>query len=131
VIEKFELCPKCRKRLGDKDKVALLEHYAHKDVMYFQQYDGWLNVTPGDCIVVADECGDALTGGWAWELRSGIPVRIQILAGTPHKDAIRILKKMVAWIRQDGLYDRAPDMRPGEQAERALAWRKEIGEVAF
>lgn len=81
------------------EKEILLEHYANRNVHYYDQYDGWLGVEPGDFVVVPDDDGDALTGIEAAELRSGMyPVRIQILSGTPANDAKRLVRKLASWI---------------------------------
>ncbi len=116
----FALCPECRETVGDADKVALLEHYAFKDVFHYTQYDGWANFPPGDCVMHPDDDGDVVMETGAWELRSGmVPVRIQILDGTPPEDAARILRKMIDWIGSGKSATSFEEMRPAE----AEKWR--------
>ena len=83
-------------------KAKLLLDAAQKEPHIFYQYDGFLNSQP-DCVFKPDEDGDALFASVTPELRhGGIDVRIQILAGTPKKDAVRILKKMAKWMKRAG-----------------------------
>jgi len=112
----FKLCPKCRAVIDNADKVALLEHYAFKDVLHFTQYDGWIDYPPGDCVMTPDEEGDVVMSTSAWELRSGVPVRVHILDGTETKDAIRILQKMILWMADCSPDQSCKEMRPSEYA---------------
>ena len=83
-------------------KESLLLEAAEKKPHVFYQYDGFLNAQP-DCVFRPDEDGDAIFEGVRPELRhGGIAVRIQVLGGTPKKDAVRILKKMVKWLKKAG-----------------------------
>jgi hypothetical protein len=98
-------CAECRAK-EQKEMAArkseLLAHYAGREPHLYHQYDGWLDVDTGDSIVVPDSDRDALTGTDSWELRSGgIAVRVQIEDGTSKGDAVRLLKKILGWVKRD------------------------------
>lgn len=83
-----------------KLKGRLLLEASQKDPHAYYQFDGFLN-TQADCVFSPDQDGDALFAGVTPELRSGgVPVRIQILAGTKKKDAVRVAKKLVRWMKK-------------------------------
>ena len=76
-------------------KANLLLDASEKQPHVYYQFDGFLNAQP-DCVSRPDEDGDDMFSCITPELRSGcIDVRIQILAGTSKKDAVRIAKKLV------------------------------------
>jgi len=90
------------KAIADPAKTALLKHYSQPDMSacHYVQYDGWL-YSPDDDLMPADEDGDVLFALRAMELRSsGTPVRIQILQGTSPQDAVRLLRKMLAFVEK-------------------------------
>ena len=80
----------CRDDLGLKAKLLL--EASQKEPHVYHQFDGFLSGGGPD--------EDELFAGVTPELRSGgIPVRIQILAGTKKKDAVRLAKKLVRWMK--------------------------------
>jgi len=95
--EFFEMmCPDCQSRVTKaKRKQELLEHYAEKEANRFDQFDGLLDSHPDNGFLPGDADGDALCECMTWELRGAIPVRVQILEGTPKADALRLLQKIV------------------------------------
>jgi hypothetical protein len=92
--------------MASKDvKAELLEHYGRKDPCTFQQYDAFTGVEPGDCIVRPDNDGDCLFAGITEELMSGVwSVRVFVTDGTSKADALRALKKIIAWM-ESGEYE--------------------------
>lgn len=87
------------KDMGERKKQKL-EHYAERDLKEFYQFDGWL----GGCdLIKTDKDGDSLWCTLTEELMSGGPsVRILITKGTIPQDAVRLLEKLVAWIKEYG-----------------------------
>jgi hypothetical protein len=97
-----------------KTKEELLAHYAEKDPKQFFQIDGVADMPPGD-IVSVDDDGDAITGGLTHELMGCGHVRVLIPIEAKKADAIRLLRKALAWIERGAL----EEMREGqEQYER-------------
>jgi len=85
-------------------KAHLLLEASCKEPHVYYQFDGFLNSQP-DCVFSPDKDGDAIFSGVTPELRSGaIAVRVQILAGTKKKHALRILKKMTQWMEKDAAH---------------------------
>ncbi len=87
-------------------KAELLKHYSTREPQAFTQYDGWTRVEPGDPIVDPDEDGDFFSSSETWELMYGAApfgVRVLITKGTETTDAVRALRKIVAWIERDGV----------------------------
>lgn len=116
--------PNLAKDIEDRDlRANLLLDAAGKKPQAYYQYDGFLNAQP-DSVCRPDEDGDDLFSCVTPELRrAGVDVRIQILAGTPKKDAVRILKKMVKWVKQDDGW--------AEHAKRAAWYHKEAKRKLF
>ena len=95
---------KRRTYLDKPPKKALLEKYAepHRDVHTFLQLDGFLNVLT-DSVMTADEDGHCLMAGITHEIRaspSSLAVRVLIHKGTTKDDVVRLLKKMLAWVKR-------------------------------
>lgn len=76
-------------------KKRLLDHYEQREPLAFLKLDGFVECPAGDPVVEPDEDGDCLFKSWTWELRSGIPVRLQVLDGTDKRDVVRVLRKMI------------------------------------
>ena len=83
----------------------VLAHYAeHSEPQTYQQFDAFLNVEPGDDIIVPDRDGDCIMGTISQELwHDDKSVRVHILNGTDRVDAVRALKKIVRCIEQQTL----------------------------
>jgi hypothetical protein len=108
-------CPACGPKAVAALKQRLLEHYATKQPAGFLQLDGFIDVE-GDSVMHPDENGDCCMSGWNDELRSGgIAVRVQILEGTPHIAACRVLERLLAWLK-DGTFGRDADGRLVQQS---------------
>ena len=81
-----------------KTKKEMLDHYAKKEPMLFEQYDGFKNA--GDDVIHPDYDGDSLTVGDTCELMSGYPeVRVLIPPKTKAEDAVRLLLKIAIQIK--------------------------------
>ena len=89
----------------DSLKRLLLDEAGRKDLHLVHQLDGWvLAPGAGDDFMHADEAGDALTGGESYEFRRSGPelaVRVQVHAGTSPVVAVRVLRKITAWLERD------------------------------
>lgn len=93
-------CPYCGPKAVAANKKRLLDHYATKQPAKFLQLDGFTDCGPGDSVMHPDENGDCCMSSWTDELRSGgIAVRVQILEGTPHVAAVRVLERLLAWLK--------------------------------
>jgi hypothetical protein len=104
-------CPTCGRKAVAALKRQLLEHYATKQPAKFLQLDGFTDCGAGDSVMHPDENGDCCMSTWCDELRSGgIAVRVQILEGTPHIAACRVLERLLAWLK-DGTFGRNADGR--------------------
>lgn len=86
-------------------KQDLLDHYATREPKEFYQFDGFNYITGvmGYRDDYEDDDGDELYCGGTYELMHGATVRILITAGTSKEDAVRLLKKLTAWVAKDGL----------------------------
>ena len=95
-------------------KQELLDHYATREPREFYQFDGF-NYTTG-VLGYCDEGKDGtedhdvdeLFCGRTHELMHGATVRILIVAGTSKEDAMRLLKKLTAWIEKEGFESLPP-----------------------
>ncbi len=97
-------------------KEQLLERYAapQRVVRRFYQYDGFLLPDGGDDILIPDDDGDVLSAGVTFELNaSEQPVRVWVHESTAPADAVRLLRKVAAWIERC-----APDLLHGDQGWR-------------
>ena len=66
------------------------------------QIDCWTDVEPGDCIVVSDDQGNALTGTWSDEaFTTPFTLRIFIEPGTDPAHAAQLLRKAAKWVERD------------------------------
>lgn len=96
-------------------KKEKLEHYAERDLVRFCQLDGWADVQE-DSLMRRDKDGDTCFAGQTEELMTGYyNVRILITRGTTVADALRLIGKLVDWLRED------PDLliRNGEHLDHA------------
>ena len=83
-------------------KGDLLEHYAGKEPCAFRQYDGFV-VGHGDDLLGRDADGDSFSSQPTMELMTGIPgVRVLCSPGCTYDQALRLLKKIRRWIKEDG-----------------------------
>ncbi|MGD9619819.1 MAG: hypothetical protein AB7G47_04640 [Mycolicibacterium sp.] len=72
-----------------------------KPIRDFLQLDGWANREPGDAVMVPDDDGDVLMGGFRQEpQRSGTTVRIWVAEGAERDDVVRIIHKQLAWYEE-------------------------------
>lgn len=80
-----------------------LLHYFERDPVRFIQYDGFININESDDdLMRSDQDGDCLFSSETIELMTGsVQVRLLIVPGTPAKDVIRVLGKMITWIQAD------------------------------
>ena len=88
----------------EQHKEALRNHYATGRPQRFHQLDGFRDIAPGDDDMVPDENGDVLMRGCRWELRHSGPelaVPLFVHANTSHSDAVRLLSKLLAWLKDD------------------------------
>lgn len=85
-----------------KTKKELLNHYATREPKEFYQFDGFDEPT-GVVDDAPDDDGDELWCRRTYELMCSATVRILIPVGTSKKDAVRILRKLTAWVEMDGL----------------------------
>ena len=85
-------------------KGDLLEHYAGKEPKPFIQYDCFVDAKPDD-VMSPDADGDGLFCLDTHELMYGSSVRVLITPETSRGDAIRALRKIRKWIKDDGLWD--------------------------
>lgn len=72
----------------------------------FTEYDGQLALVDklADSMTIPDSDGDYMERQNGWELDYGLSrVRVLIARGTQEQDAIRLLEKIIAWIKADGL----------------------------
>jgi hypothetical protein len=87
-------------------KERLLADAATKDVHHVYQFDGFA-LSPGegdDGLMRPDQDGDVLNSGRSAELRrsgADLAVRVHIHEGTDRARAIRLLKKITAWLESD------------------------------
>ena len=84
-------------------KEELIAHYACGDIHTFIQIDGWTGDNIADDLVRVDEDNDWLCMSECCELRRSpkeLAVRIFIHKGTERKDALRLMEKIRAWIKQ-------------------------------
>ncbi len=86
----------------ETQKQELLAHYAAREPKEFYQFDGFNYPTGmmgyrGDH---EDADGDELYCGRTYELMHGATVRILITPNTSKEDAVRLLKKLTAWIEK-------------------------------
>ncbi|MBT7072522.1 MAG: hypothetical protein HN975_16715 [Anaerolineae bacterium] len=88
-------------------KEEKLRHYATRDLMPFLQFDGFYCPDGGLFPVGSpDDDWDWVSCGATDELMSGAPnVRVLITPDTSQKEALRLLKKIRTWIKEDGLKD--------------------------
>ena len=116
--EIVEALEKLQRHLAeDTECLALWQDCLEKPVRSVLQLDCLGKVPPNNA-ATPDEDGDLLMCGWQRELRrTQIPVRVQIMEGTPAKDAIAWLRKLLDWLERDaaGLYARGNTMR-GERS---------------
>ena len=90
----------------DGDTISMADTFDHppKPLRDFVQVDGWANYGPGDSVMVPDDDGDVLMGGWTREpQRSGTTVRIYIAAEAQLDDVLRIIGMQLAWLERGGL----------------------------
>lgn len=114
-------------------KSRLLAEAAKKTPHKYEQFDGFSDLIE-DSVMRPDPEGDTIFSSWCWELRSGgIPVRVQILAGTSKADSIRLLRKILDCIersnaaRLDGEPTENTDVI--EQRERLIVVEAKIDEA--
>lgn len=87
------------------DKLAkeeLINHYAGGDIHKFTQIDGWTGDI-ADSLVRTDKDNDWICLSETYELRRSpkeLAVRVFIHEGTKRKDALRLLEKIYAMIKQ-------------------------------
>lgn len=86
--------------VSENAKAGLLAHYAAREPYLFHQYDVFLNAGSDD-LAQADTDGDQMFRTASWELKSGVPVRIHVLDGTPKAEAIRAVAKVLTWLVKD------------------------------
>ena len=90
----------------DELKAELLEKYAGKDANTFIQFDGFtddvVNMMEGK-----DADGDDLWLSTTSGLMTGAPsVRVLVSVGTSRKVALRLLKKIRAWLKDGANFDK-------------------------
>ena len=105
----------------DRLKRQLLDAAAEKDVHLVHQLDGWvLPPGAGDFFMQADDAGDGLTAGESYELRRSprkLAVRVHVHAGTSPEVAIRVLRKITAWLECQPHLVQEPRIEPPELAD--------------
>jgi hypothetical protein len=90
-------------------KERLLARYRESEPHVYLQLDGIHSAPCYDVELHHDNDLDALSGGWTCGLQQDeVPVRIEILEGVPKKDAVRLLRKLVAWLDRDGAESLTP-----------------------
>lgn len=78
-----------------------LAHYARRDLVEFRQLDGFANVQE-DSVMHRDADGDDCWTSRTEELMTGAyGVRILITKGTTMKDALRLIDKLVGWLKRE------------------------------
>ena len=83
-------------------KEKLLDHYAQSEPQAFRQFDGYVEIDFPDCFVVADSDNDSVTQGISHELwGSEVTVRVHVREGSRRNDAIRLLEKILEWIKAE------------------------------
>jgi hypothetical protein len=85
-------------------KKNLLKHYASGKVHRFLQLDGFYVPGTYDSVVIPDKDGDWCSAQASCELRhsdSDLAVRVFVHEGTKNEDAVRLLKKLTAWMIED------------------------------
>lgn len=85
-----------------EQKMLLLNHYAQREPTHFAQIDGfYVGIECDDDDMRPDDDGDCIMGGATYELMRGAEVRVLVKYGTSATQAIRLLKKITAWLEQD------------------------------
>ena len=88
-----------------KTKKELLDHYSTGDIHFFTQFDGWkIEPNQSDDVMKPDKDGFCLMAGYTEELRRSpkeLEVRVFVYKGTPAKNTIKHLKRIVKWIKDD------------------------------
>lgn len=112
-------------------KKELLDHYARRAPQTFYQYDCFVNIGEGDCVMQPDEDGDTTFTSVTYELMSGVPVRVLINPeGATKGDVLRALCKIMEFIDKDGFKFHEEKLAEAEavQVETELAqeaWAQE------
>ena len=78
-----------------------LSHYTRRDPKCFLQLDGFHVTHEGDDVMRPDEDGDCLNATQTIELMCGATVRVLIPGDTDHRGAIRQLKKLAKWLKNN------------------------------
>jgi hypothetical protein len=82
------------------DRAWLLKRAEEKPVRWFYQFDAW-HQPGGDGLAESDPAGDVSYAGFSPDLRhTESAVRVQILEGVSHKDALRMLRKLLKWAEE-------------------------------
>ncbi len=83
-----------------KTRVKRFNELAHEPLTYFNQLDAFVNPA-ANYNSHTDGDGDELFGGSTWEFMSGRPgVRVLVDPGLDRDDAVRLLEKLTAWVRE-------------------------------
>jgi len=83
-----------------KAKVDKLIHYCNRDPKILIQYDGFTNAEADD-VMHPDTDGDCIMEGGTVELMWSSSVRVLIEPDTPEDVIIRVLHKIINWIKED------------------------------
>lgn len=88
-------------------KHKLLKHYAEKEPCKFLQFDGFaFGQGARDDDLHPDGDGDAMTSHVDYDLMSGgYAVRVMVTAGTKKETAIRIIEKLLSWIKYGSIIE--------------------------
>ena len=85
-----------------KTKGELLEHHSQREPRTFVQYDGF-HVETRDDVMRPGKDGNSQWCRITPELMHGVDVRVLIPPQTTKKQALRLLRKIVKWIKRSGL----------------------------
>jgi hypothetical protein len=96
----------------DNLKEELLKKYSGKDPHPFYQFDGFDEGEFNYDVLTGDDAGDSINNTVTYELMSGIAdVRVLINPKTQYHDVIRLLEKILEWIKEDGLGSVAKELK--------------------
>lgn len=97
---------KMSNRFYEPTKADLLKKYAEDrmSVHEFIQFDGWKDCKP-DAVFRPDKDNDWICSGRTHEIRASPPdlaVRVFVHVGTTREETVRLLEKILRWVRNDG-----------------------------
>jgi hypothetical protein len=95
------LVSKLQWQKDDDRRLELLKHYNDKPVSSFTQYDGFAHISKDDYFMDPDADGDCLSSKITQELMTGnTTVRVLIAKGTKKDDVIRLLGKLLDFVKE-------------------------------